>query len=62
VKVAKLRYCLVFKFELVAAFIIRSLHNSDNNIVSIELEMTGVLFLPRGHYNGYEDVTANNTR
>ena len=52
----------MFRFELVAAFIIRSLHNSDNNIVSIELEMTGVLFLPRGNYNGYEDVTAKNTR
>jgi len=49
VKVVKLRYCLVFRFGLVAAFTIRSLYNSNNNVVSIELEKSGTLFLPRGH-------------
>jgi len=49
VKVAKLIYCLVSRFGLVAAFTIRSLYNSDNNKVCIKLEISGVLFLPRGH-------------
>jgi len=40
----------VSRFGLVAAFTIRSLYNSDNNIVSIELEISGALFLPCGHY------------
>jgi len=47
----KLRYCLVSRFGLVATFTIRSLYNSDKNIVSIELEISGALFLPRGHYS-----------
>ena len=34
------------------AFTIRSLYKSDKNIVSIELEISGVLFLRRGHYTG----------
>jgi len=29
---------------------LRSLYNSDKNIVSIEIEILGVPFLPRGHY------------
>jgi len=53
VKVTQLIYCFVFRFGLVAAFIIRSLYNSDNNTVSIELEISGVLFLPRGHYKSF---------
>jgi hypothetical protein len=48
VKVAKLRYCLASRFGLVAVFIMRVLYNSDNNIVSIELEILGALFLPVG--------------
>jgi len=28
----------------------RSLYNSDNNVVSIELEISGTSFLSRGHY------------
>jgi len=50
VKAVNLRYCLVSRFGLVAAFTIRSLYNSDNNVVSIELEISGALFLPCGHY------------
>jgi len=50
VKVAKVIYCLVSKFGLVAGFIIRSINDSVNNIVSTELELPGVLFLARGHY------------
>jgi len=50
VKVVKSRYCLVSRFGLVAAFTIRSLYNSDNNVVSIELEISGTSFLSRGHY------------
>jgi len=53
VKVAKLFYCLVSRFGLVAAFTIRSINDSDNNIVSIKLELSGILFLPRGHYSGF---------
>jgi len=45
-----LRYCFVSRFGLVAAFTIRSLYVSDNNVVPIELEISGVLFLSRGHY------------
>jgi len=48
VKVAKMRYCLASRFGLVAAITIRLLYNSDNNIVSIELEILGALFLPVG--------------
>jgi len=40
----------VSRFGLVAAFTIRSLYNSDNNVVSIELEISGTSFLSRGHY------------
>jgi len=40
----------VSRFELVAAFTIRSVYNSDNFVVSIDLEISGTLFLPRGHY------------
>jgi len=49
VKAVKLRYCLVSRFGLVTAFTIRSLYNSDN-VVSIELEISGNFFLPCGHY------------
>jgi len=35
---------------LVAAVTIRSFNDGDNNIVSIKLELSGVTFLPRGHY------------
>jgi len=41
----------VSRFGLVAAFTIRSIYNSDNNAVSIELEISGTLSLPRGHYS-----------
>jgi len=41
----------VSRFGLVAAFIIRSHYNNDNNVVSIELEISGDLFLHRGHNN-----------
>jgi len=54
VKLAKSIYCLVSRFGLVAAFTIRSLYNSNNNTVSTELEISGALFLPRGHYNYIE--------
>ena len=43
-----MRYCLASRFGLVAAITIRLLYNSDNNIVSIELEILGALFLPVG--------------
>jgi len=46
VKAVKLRYCLVSRFGLVAAFTIRSLYT----VVSIELEISGTLFLPCRHY------------
>jgi hypothetical protein len=46
-----MRHRLVFRFELVATFIFRSLYTSNNNTVSIELEISGALFLPRGQYN-----------
>ena len=45
-KAVKLRYCLVFRFELVAALTIRSLYSSDNYVVFIELEISGALFAP----------------
>jgi hypothetical protein len=37
--------------RLVAAITIRSINDGDNNIVSIKLELSGVIFLPHGHYN-----------
>jgi len=36
--------------ELVAAFTVRSINDGDN-IVSIKLEVSGVILLSRGHYN-----------
>jgi len=41
-----MRYCLVSRFGLVAAFTIRSLYNSDNNLASIELEISGAFIPP----------------
>jgi hypothetical protein len=43
-----MRYCLASRFGLVAAITIRLLYNSDKNVVSTELEILGVLFLPVG--------------
>jgi len=48
VKAANLGYYFVFRFELVAAFTIRSLYNSDNYLVFIESEISGALFPPVG--------------
>ena len=36
--------------ELVAAFTVRSINDGDN-IVSIKLEVSGVILLTRGHHN-----------
>jgi len=35
---------------LVAAIIIRSISDGDNNIVTVRLEVSGIILLPRGHY------------
>jgi len=40
---------------LVAAFTIRLIDDSDNNVVFIKLELSGVIFLSRGHYNIIKD-------
>ena len=37
--------------ELVAAFTVRSINDGDNNIVSIKLEVSGIILLSRGHHN-----------
>jgi len=37
--------------RLVAAITIRSISDGDNNIVTIRLEVSGVILLPRGHYS-----------
>jgi hypothetical protein len=39
---------------VVAAITIRSFSDGDNNIVTIRLEVSGVTFLPRGHYKSIE--------
>jgi hypothetical protein len=51
VKVARLVHCLMPIVGLVAAITIRQISDGDNNIVSIKLELSGVIFLPRGHYS-----------
>jgi hypothetical protein len=35
---------------LVAAITIRSINDGDKNVVSIKLELLGVILLPRGHF------------
>ena len=49
-KVARLIHCLMSIVRLVAAITIRSIRDGDNNIVTIRLEVSGVIFLSRGHY------------
>ena len=54
-KVARLIHCLMSIVVLVAAFTIRLIDDSDNNVVFIKLELSGVIFLSRGHYNIIKD-------
>jgi len=46
-KVVRLIYCLMSIVGLVATFTIRLIDDSDNNIASIKLELSAVLFLIR---------------
>jgi len=51
VKAARLVHCLLSIVGLVAANNYQTIYNGVNNLVSIRLELLGVIFLPRGHYN-----------